>query len=426
MKILKVKERSSVEIPLAEILGSDGQLNLRSDLIGRGLVEVKQSKRNLRLQVNGLVGRLPLNSQVGLDISPKFPIINLNRMVYTSKVQFSNLFQMERPYEDLDADEYLPVPLIRSYAQSLKNAIDSGLLKKYRRAEFEGSPRPRVNFNKTQQKYWAKLRPTTAVMERFEFDQDNLPNQFLKLAATKSLAISRSSPHLQECIKVLSSCLRDLSAVTTRDVRSLRADVAAVRRVVPSWRREYVKAVQHSIKIINALDVSLDATSEGLLLESFIISLDDVFEGYVRSVLAELPSFGFGRVATVDGNLHRHQRPLFLDNPQYKTKPDLIVKDARGILLIGDAKYKKKPSEEDRYQIITHALAYGVRKAVLVYPKPQPNTPTGLRRLGIVGSVSQVEVFEYYIDLGGDMAEGELELRQAFFELSKDGVIQVA
>ena len=44
MRILKAQERSSIAIPLSDLIGEDGQLNLRADLIGRGLVEVKQSK----------------------------------------------------------------------------------------------------------------------------------------------------------------------------------------------------------------------------------------------------------------------------------------------------------------------------------------------------------------------------------------------
>ena len=126
---------------------------------------------------------------------------------------------------------------------------------------------------------------------------------------------------------------------------------------------------------------------------------------------------GFGRVATVDGNKKRHQLPLFVDNNKYKTKPDLIVKDQRGTLMIGDAKYKKKPSEEDRYQIISHALAYGVNKAILIYPLPPRGEHSGLKRLGNIGHHNSIEVYEFYFDLSGDLSASDQQLKTAFAAL---------
>ena len=252
-----------------------------------------------------------------------------------------------------------------------------------------------------------------AVVEHFEFGHDNLPNQCLKFAAEKSLAISKGNSHLSGCIGDLAASLRQLSKVSRRDSYTLRRDLVAVREVVPAWRTDYHQALQQAIKIIGAVDVSLNTTQKGLALESFIISLDDVFEGYVRSVLAELPDLGFGRVATLDGNKRRHQLPFFIDNNRYKIKPDLIVKDSRGALIIGDAKYKKKPSEEDRYQIVSHALAYGVKKAVLIYPKPPSTQQSGLVRLGKIGLKDGIEVFEFYYDLSSDMKASDQLLRSA-------------
>ena len=148
-------------------------------------------------------------------------------------------------------------------------------------------------------------------------------------------------------------------------------------------------------------------------MESYIISLDDVFEQYIRSAVSELPTLGFGRVASVDGNLTRHQRPLFSDNAKYRTKPDLIIRDKRGALAIGDVKYKMKTSEEDRYQIISHALSHQVQKAVLVYPKPATMLQGGLARLGAIGAVHPIEIFEYFFDLSADLDAEEVALRQA-------------
>lgn len=417
MRIIEVSERSSIDIPLEELLHDGGALRLRPDLIGRGLVEIKQARSSLKLQVNGLVGRLPLTDRITLDVRPKFSVSNLNRIVYASRSELQNPFFNDRPYERIRNQEYLPVPLIRSFSTVLRELIGNGVYREYTRETVSGSPKPHIDFNKTQQKYWSRLQPTFAIMEHFNFASDNLPNQCVKLAASKAIAIAKSSSHLEECVPTLAACLRQLEKITLRSPASIIGNLQSARSSVPSYRRDYAQALEQALEIIRNVDISLDSAKRGLFLESYIISLDDVFEKYIQCVVAELPDVGFGRVATVDGNIRRHQRSLFTDNKRYQIKPDLIVKDKRGVLVIGDVKYKMKPKEEDRYQIITHSLSYQVKRAILIYPKPSAQMSGGLKRLGAIGSPESIDVYEYYFDLEGDLEIEENNLRSAFHGL---------
>jgi 5-methylcytosine-specific restriction enzyme subunit McrC len=82
--------------------------------------------------------------------------------------------------------------------------------------------------------------------------------------------------------------------------------LATASATVPAFRSDYRRGLDQALEIICNIDVSLNNASDGLALESFIISLDDVFEQYIRATISELPAAGFGRVATVDGNLPRH------------------------------------------------------------------------------------------------------------------------
>ncbi len=417
MKIIEVSERSSIDLPLADLLHAGGVLKLRPDLLGKGLVEVKQSRNTLKLQINGLVGRLPLTDQITLDIRPKFPVSNLNRMVYASRAKLLNPFFLDRPYEKIKTHDYLPVPLIRSYSDILRKLIGNGLYREYRRETVSGSPKPRINFAKTQQKYWSRLNPTMAVMERFNFTHDNLPNQCIKLASTKALSISKNSVHLQECVPILAEGLRQLEKISLRSPSSLSHELQSVRSVVPSFRYDYGRALDQALEIIRHIDVSLNTAQAGIALESYLISLDDVFEQYIRGILADLPDCGFGRVATVDGNILRHQKYLFSDNKRYRIKPDLLIKDSRGVQIVGDVKYKVKPKEEDRYQIISHSFSYQVPRAVLIYPKLPLQRESGLQRLGFIGENKALEIFEYYFDLGNDLDCEERSLRNAIASL---------
>ena len=164
MRIIEAKERSSVEIPLSELLHDGGDLRIRPDLIGKGLVELRQSQKNLSLRINGVVGFVPITDSLALDISPKFPIKNLNRMIYESEVHLRNPFDLDRPYEKQITGDYLPAPLVRSFATSLNRLVLDGIFRTYVREVVEGHPKPRINFMRSYQKFWCRLQPTNEVV----------------------------------------------------------------------------------------------------------------------------------------------------------------------------------------------------------------------------------------------------------------------
>lgn len=412
MKIIEVSERSSIELPFSELFNTGGTLKLRADILGKGLVEIKQAHSTLKLQVNGLIGRLPITDGLALDVSPKFPVSNLNRMIYASRSQLENPFFIHRPYEVTKTKEYLPVPLIKAFSKALQRLTAHGIARDYQRETVEGTPKPRVDFNKSHQKFWAKLKPTYAVMNRFEFTSDTLPNQCIKLAAMKAHAIACSTDKLTTCVGPLSESLRQFERVSTRSQASIKDALHYAKASVPQGRTDYASALDCALEILRHNDVLLDNSRQGLDLESYVISLDGVFEEYIRSTISSFPDQGHGRIATVDGNIKRHQKHLFSDTKKYTIKPDLIIKDQRGVQMIGDVKYKIRPKEEDRYQIISHSLSYNVDKAMLIYPKQPSQKDTGLKRIGMIGPAhSAIDVYEFFFDLSADLQLEETRLR---------------
>lgn len=412
MKIIEVSERSSIELPFADLFSSGGSLKLRSDIIGKGLVEIRQAQSTLKLQVNGLIGRLPITNGLALDVRPKFPVSNLNHMIYASRSQLENPFFTDRPYETTRMRDYLPVPLIKSFSMALKKLLAQGVIREYERQTVVGSPKPRINFNKSHQQYWSKLKPTHAVMDRFEFTHDNLANQCLKLAAKKAIAISGSTDKLESCVAPLAASLRQLERVSTLTPAAIMDALHTARTSIPAERSDYAFALDCALELLRHNDVLLDNAQCGLELESYVISLDSVFEEYIRGVISSFPDHGHGRISTVDGNIKRHQKHLFSDTKKYIIKPDLIMKDRRGIQMIGDVKYKIRPKEEDRYQLISHSLSYQVDKAILIYPKQPTQQETGLKRIGMIGpSQSPINVYEFFFDLNDDLQTEEARLR---------------
>lgn len=419
MKVVEVSERSGIEIPISDLLHIGGELKIRSDLIGRGFVEVRQADRNLKLRINGIIGRLMVTDDLALDIKPKFSISNLNRLVYVSKVDLKNIFLSQRPYEKINTLDYLPVPLVQSFSREISSLIKNGIFRSYMREEGQSSPKPKINFIKSEQKYWSKLQLTKFHIENFSYSNDNLPNQILKLAALKALKIANSAIQLKEFVPVLSEALRQMVNISQKNTIELIKSISSIKNSLPSIRSDYVKSLDLAVEILKHSDFSLDTVLEGIDLESNLISLDEAFEHYIRNILREYISSDGCRISVLDGNKQKYQKPLFFDNKKYPTKPDLIIKNREKITMIGDVKYKKKPEEVDRYQIIAHSLSFGVNKSVLVYPRQNDHSKNGLLRLGATGIGEQkIDIYEYYYDLSGNMMQEEEKFQKELFNLS--------
>jgi len=163
MIVLDALERSRIDIPANILLNAEGVLSLDDRLLNKGFIEIRQVGKVLKLEVKGVVGRLLLNKDISLDVRPKFPVSNLNRMVYAAESRLINPFDTERPYTEILHDDFLPIPLVASFCKSLKIVLQNGLLRSYERQTVEGPLRPRVDFGKSQQRFWAKLQPTQTV-----------------------------------------------------------------------------------------------------------------------------------------------------------------------------------------------------------------------------------------------------------------------
>jgi 5-methylcytosine-specific restriction enzyme subunit McrC len=191
---------------------------------------------------------------------------------------------------------------------------------------------------------------------------------------------------------------------------------------VPSFRAAYNRAIPLAVELIGGSSVSLDGFRNGVLASSFLINLEAAFEGYIRnSINHEFRAAGVGVVA-LDGNKRKWSGKLFKDSPTYEVKPDLIFKSANEIRAIGDVKYKIKAREEDRYQIISHALSFRCKNAVLIYPASTA-VALGLRRVGAIGPANfEITLFEYGIPLDEDLEQAERSMAHALGSLCCDRV----
>jgi 5-methylcytosine-specific restriction enzyme subunit McrC len=184
---------------------------------------------------------------------------------------------------------------------------------------------------------------------------------------------------------------------------------------LPSLRSYYRNALDLAVSIIQQRAVTLQQTGDDLVMPSFVINMADVFEAYIRNLLAANASAEKWDMQVLDGNLNQPlggQKPLFTTGSQHRNaSPDVVVAlapELESVLLI-EVKYRQaeKVDRGDLNQAIAYGVSYGSKDVVLVQPRGIKSRPVpGLRQLGTIGSMT---VHQYVFDLNARDLHAEEE-----------------
>ena len=412
VRIIDAQERSSLEIPHEYLFDSRGELRFIPDATDRSLVRVSQGREHMVLQIGGVIGRLPITENLALDISPKFTISNLARLLALSDQSLNHRVGAERLYDFTEWTGFLPELLLRSFASELRAIQLEGSLRNYQRSTREDIPRPKLNFRRSEQQFWARGIVTRAVVEGFEFTLDNPTNRILKAALRHAIPLAADQESLVNELTIFADMIRSYGLVSNAPRSDIEQSFASALAEVPRFKPHHRRALWIARELINRSSEILAFANRRLSLPSYLINLDRVFESYIRNVLrSQLNELG-SAYEVQDGNQKGFTKPLLNDSDRYVVMPDILVYEGRDRTpkMVADVKYKTRPKETDRYQIITHALSYHCRRAMLIYPKREGG-PVGLVRLGEIGPPSfPIEVFEYHYELDGILADNEVEL----------------
>lgn len=411
-RIIPAQERSAINIAHSEILASGGTLKLVDDAMDRSLVQISQGLGQLQLRIGGVIGRLPLTETLALDISPKFPISNLARLLDMSDQSLDRRVSADRLYDFSAWNGCLPELLLRSFALQLKLARSEGIHRVYQRQSRADIPRPKLDFRRSEQQFWARGIPTKAIIETFDFAKDNEVNRMLKAALLYAIPLATKEPSLAAEVQQFAELLRSSANVGRVAIDRIDDECKAAIQQLPRFKMGHAKAVLIARELIKRASPDLEFADRRMALPSFLINLDKVFESYVRNTLRSAALRSNSPLRVEDGNSASFSKALLNDNPKFRIMPDILILEGQGASpkLIGDVKYKTKPTEEDRYQVIAHALSYRTRRAVLIYPA-RTGGPRGSVRLGEVGPAEfPIQLYEYHFDLGNDLETEELAM----------------
>lgn|GEM_PF-1303882 len=419
-QVIRASEYNEVAIPL-ELVVRDGRLDIYSELTSSNVLRTYSKDGQLLLQAGGLVGYIPLNDRLAIEIEPRVPIGNLERMLLLAGSSAPVLLA-----NHLSRFTSSPVGLPNSLLDVLAGRLaalteacwNEGLYAEYQRAVNVGhSPRGRLDLYATVQRRLKRNDRLATASEQFRRTHDVAPNRCLAAALERFYEVysgMRDRAGGRAMAARVHRARQLLGTVSTTTLSGFeRHPLVLDPSRFPASRPSYSAAVSLAKVVLSGEGIELRSRAGHITLPPMMIRMETVFESYLRAVLSD-----YGEMVTLDGNKAPpdgakatlfHSAPRTSSHRRVRSTPDIVLRERtpseRRVVI--DAKYKLDVSRDDVNQVLGYALTYGTDTVALVLPRKSAAAPRGLQLLGQVGGVS---VYTYVFDLGSPDLEAEEQL----------------
>lgn len=425
-KVYPAKEHGSVNVPLEDLL-IDGALDLYPEVTGKNLFDVDLRKDSLVFRAGRYIGQIPVNDRVMIDVSPRVPFANLERVLGVAGKAPLSLAPHTRPY----AEHAISTPsLLQSLAESLVDALAAveaeGLHRQYlRRIADTSFPRGRILVSETVRRHHARGMHHRAAVSWFEPSVDTPPNRCVKHALwylARRFQGARRSPENRRLLADLNRLYLMFGGVSPDPALGFLSDpLVEDPRGLPSNRAYYERALRLAAMIARGSGVAFGRRGGEVELASLAVNLEDAFEEYLRLTLASGFRDSLPGVRVLDGNrtgqdgggknLYDTDGPDDLGTESPAT-PDIVLRRSKGgdsegeCPAVFDVKYKiykPRADRDDVNQTVTYAASYGAPVAVIAHPH-QEKAERGLCKVGRVGNIT---LYQYGFDLSADRLDDE-------------------
>ena len=403
---LTIPEFRDVEIPESLLLPS-GELLAYPEVIERNFFSIRYRKGKPIFQAGGWVGVIPINDKLCLNVIPKVPISNLERLVFLSNHKPDVLKSFKRRYSPHDySSKTLSEFLTDCLIKHIEDILNTGIFKQFTKVENTTLfPSGKINFNKTIRAR-GKSNSSHVVTSSYERTVDNVPNQFLKsvcLEFSKNPELMRDK-HRRLSVQYILNSFSDVS--NYYDIQDASAD----RSLAPENLKEnYRDAVSLSLILVSGKGISFKP-SGSTSANSLILNLAEAFEWYILEILRSAYNENVP-IQVLDGNkggVNGGKKPL-LNSPAgspatskpIMATPDIVLKTSHGgqtTSVVIDVKYKSVdnlPDRDDLNQVISYAASYGASYGVLILPANEKN-PSGLN---LIGELPNIKFYTLFVDL---------------------------
>lgn len=345
------------------------------------------------------VGLIPINDRVAIHVIPRFQINNLFYLINRSSATLRFIEGYHRSYLLFSNVSSDPLEtLADKFSSAAAEVVKAGILRKYCSSydppPFSGS----LDISATVTLYRSQGIRDKHAWTTDELTENILENAIIKYAAKKVLGIVASKKPEKTTIlsiQALRRLLTELEPVNFEE-SSLNLDehfISQLIRRLPAQNSSYASLIWLSYLIIMRKGLTIESGGQ-VNFDTFVVSMADIFESYTRTIIQD----HFHKTHTYlvrDGN--KYQANLFVDNSNYKVKPDIyILKDKKPIAVL-DAKYKPEIKPADRYEIIAFCEALHVKLAVVISPAISSERVLFLGR-----TPSGIEFWQVTIDLSSD------------------------
>lgn len=402
--VIQIESRSSVELELTDLV-ADGRFAVFPHVEQKGLLFLQFKKDRVSLSAGAYIGLIPLTPTITIDVKPKLPVSSLSRVLDVAAGSLSTLTGFDRAYLDsAEASTSVLEFLCYNLVQSIEPILVNGLHKTYV-PQGESSERPRgtIDMIDTVRQHWSRAQLNLIKSHRFDQTTNIPPNRVIKSAlevilqrlndagrASGQLARSANSAYL--------SLPSSIGPFEKGD--DDRSRLLVLNKGLPEWRNYYYRALDLALFVLSERQVSIEKAGSDVVMNSFIVNFDDIFEAYIRRVLQSRCGANFW---VKDGN-KEGRKPLFDDRKEPPAQPDILLTEAATRnTLVAEVKYKDKPNRDDVNQAITYAVSYRSEVAVLIH-QARPGQISGIQK---IGTVNGIRLFAYGFDLGNSNLDTE-------------------
>lgn len=417
-EIIVIAEFKEIDAPASLFLNS-GEISAFPSIIEKNFFSIKYKKGKAMFQAGGYVGIIPINSNLSIDIRPKVPIANLERIVFISNHQPQILKEFKRRY---DPHEYSSTSLsdfiIDCFLKSAEELCARGVLKIYKERSNTGFfPKGRIDFSGTVRAR-SKINDSRVTSKWFDRTTDAIPNQFLKsivLMLLNNPALVKDKSRKCSMLYILNQ----LSGISEKDPRALsfHPSIISPHDLIPSTKELYLDTIALAKIILEGKGLSYQVGSAASA-SALVLNIAEAFEWYLLAILRS-SKYNNHEFKVLDGNksgLNGGKRNLldpstneFYIGIKVEATPDIVIEYGSSAVhsnIVIDVKYKsikKIADRDDINQIISYAASYKSSCGVLIFPANEYNS-SGLINIGKIGTI---EIFQYFFDLNNADIESE-------------------
>ncbi len=398
------------------------------EVTGKNLFDIDLRKDRLVFRAGRFVGQIPVNERVAIDVRPRVPFANLERVLRIVNQEPLSLAPHSRRY----AEHVVGAPsLLQSLADGLVDALVSveaaGLHRQYvRRSADTSFPRGRILMSETMRRHEARGMHHRAAVSWFEPSVDTPTNRCVKHAIWYLAQRFRGAGRGAENRRRLTNLNRlyHLFGGVALDQRLdfLSDPLVNDPRRLPAIRSYYERAIRLAVMIARNSGVAFGERGGEVELASLVVNLEDAFEEYLRVVLASRLVDYLPDIRVLDGNLNEteggggknlfataRQNDLGIESP---VTPDIVLRRSTSdgtepenpvVLDVKYKIYKPRAARDDVNQTMTYAASYGSPVAIIAHPHQEKSK----RGLQTVGRVSGTTLYQYGFDLAAEDLHNE-------------------